>query len=55
MGLTILKVALAVVAGIVLLLICNANRGIARFPLNGIPWVVPIVFGVLTAWSFLLT
>jgi D-xylose transport system permease protein len=27
---------------------------LARFPLAGMPWVVPIVFAVLVAWSLLL-
>ncbi|WP_295535344.1 ATP-binding cassette domain-containing protein [uncultured Thioclava sp.] len=54
LGLTLLKIALAVVAGVVLVTISNMNRGIARFPLSGMPWVIPIVFGVLIVWSFLL-
>ncbi|OOY08856.1 hypothetical protein BMI89_10340 [Thioclava sp. F36-7] len=54
MGLTIAKIAAAVIAGIVLVTISNMNRGVARFPLSGMPWVIPIVFAVLLAWSFLL-
>ena len=54
LGMTLLKIALAVVAGVVLVTISNMNRGVARFPLSGMPWVIPIVFAVLAAWSFLL-
>jgi D-xylose transport system permease protein len=52
-GLTVLKIASVAVAGVVLILICNANRG-ARTPIQGMPWVVLIVLGVLAAWSLLL-
>ena len=41
------------VAGVVLVLICNTNRG-ALVPIQGVPWVVLIVLGVLAAWTFLL-
>ncbi|TNF11725.1 MAG: ATP-binding cassette domain-containing protein [Rhodobacteraceae bacterium] len=54
MGLTLMKIAAAVLAGVVLVVISNMNRGVARFPLSGMPWVIPIVFAVLLAWSFLL-
>ncbi len=50
----LLKIAAAVVAAIVLVLICNVNRGLPAFPFSGMPWVVPIVFAVLVGWSFLL-
>ena len=53
-GVTIAKIGAAVVAGVVLVLICNINRGIARFPVSGMPWVVPIVFAVLALWGFVL-
>ncbi len=52
-GLTALKVLIAAGAGVVLLLVCDANRGVL-VPLRGVPWVVLIVLGVLGAWSFLL-
>lgn len=52
-SLTMAKIALVAVAGIVLVLICNANRG-ALVPIRGVPWAVPIVLGVLAAWTFLL-
>lgn len=52
-SLTIVKIALSAAAGLALILICNANRGILA-PIRGIPWVVPIVLAVLAAWTFLL-
>jgi D-xylose transport system permease protein len=52
-GLTALKIAAVAVAGIALTLICNTNRGVL-VPIQGMPWVVLIVLGVLAAWSLLL-
>jgi D-xylose transport system permease protein len=52
-GITLLKVASAAVAGIVVVLICNANRG-RIVAIKGLPWVVLIVLGVLTLWTMLL-
>jgi len=52
-GLTVLKIAAVAVAGIALTLICNANRGLL-VPIQGMPWVVLIVLGVLGARSLLL-
>ncbi len=53
-GLTVLKILASAVAGVVLVALCNVNRGVARFPFSGMPWVFPIVFGMLIAWSFVL-
>jgi D-xylose transport system permease protein len=50
---TILKIAGTAVAGVVLVLICNTDRG-RLIPIKGVPWVVLIVLGVLGAWTFLL-
>ena len=52
-SLTLLKIAGIAVAGVVLVLICNTNRG-RLIPIKGVPWVVLIVLGVLAAWTFLL-
>ena len=49
-----LKVLAAAVAGAAIVLVCNVDRGVPAFPLSGMPWVIPIVFAVLVAWSFLL-
>jgi D-xylose transport system permease protein len=53
-GLTALKIALGAAAGMAIVLLTNVDRGVPSFPVNGMPWVVPIVFGVLVAWSQLL-
>jgi D-xylose transport system permease protein len=50
---TWLKIALMVAAGVVLVLIGNANRGVA-VAVRGVPWVVLLILVVVTAWSFLL-
>ena len=53
-GLTALKIALGAVAGMAIVLLTNVDRGVRSFPVNGMPWVVPIVFVILVAWSQLL-
>jgi D-xylose transport system permease protein len=50
---TWLKVAVMAIAGVVVVLIGNTNRGIA-IAVRGVPWVVLVVLVVLVAWSFLL-
>ena len=52
-SLTLLKIAAALVAAVVVVLICNTNRGVL-VPIRGVPWVVLIVLGVLTMWTLLL-
>jgi D-xylose transport system permease protein len=52
-SLTILKIVATAAAGVVIVLICNTNRG-RIVPIKGLPWVVLIVLGVLAAWTFLL-
>jgi D-xylose transport system permease protein len=52
-SLTILKIAGTAVAGVVLVLICNTNRG-RLIAIKGVPYVVLIVLGVCAAWTFLL-
>jgi D-xylose transport system permease protein len=52
-GLTVLKIALIAAAGIVVVTISDINR--ANFgTLAGVPWVVPIVLGVLGVYTILL-
>ncbi|HEX9098010.1 MAG TPA: ABC transporter permease [Candidatus Dormibacteraeota bacterium] len=52
-SLTLIKIALIAGAGIVVVAISDINR--ANFgTLAGVPWVVPIVLGVLGAWTILL-
>ena len=50
---TILKIVGAVVAAVVLVMICNTDRG-ALVPIEGMPWIVLIVIGVCAAWTLLL-
>jgi D-xylose transport system permease protein len=52
-SLTVLRIVGSLVAGVVVVLICNADRGVTT-PIQGVPWVVLLVLGVLTAWTFLL-
>ncbi len=53
MGLTMAKIAFVAVAGIIVVAICNVNRG-SFLPIVGVPWVVPLVLIVLGAWTILL-
>jgi D-xylose transport system permease protein len=50
---TAAKVGAAAAAGLVIVAVCDTNRGVLN-PVRGVPWVVLIVLGVLFAWSFLL-
>jgi D-xylose transport system permease protein len=50
---TILKVAAVFAAAVVVVLVCNTDRGVL-VPIKGVPWVLLIVLGVLAAWSVLL-
>jgi D-xylose transport system permease protein len=50
---TWLKVVAMAIAGVVLVLIGNTNRGVT-IAVRGLPWVVLVVLVVLVAWSFLL-
>jgi D-xylose transport system permease protein len=53
-GLTALKIGAVAAAGVVVVLICNANRGTAFKSIRGVPWVVLLVLGVLALWTFVL-
>ncbi|HEU4568751.1 MAG TPA: ABC transporter permease [Marmoricola sp.] len=53
-GLTVAKIAAVAVGGIILVAVCNANRGLLT-PLRGVPWVVPVVIAIVVAWTVLLT
>jgi len=50
---TVLKVAVMAIAGVVIVLIGNTNRGVTVV-VDGVPWVVLVVLVVLVAWSMLL-
>jgi D-xylose transport system permease protein len=51
---TALKIGAVAAAGAVVGVVTNVDRGVPAFPLRGMPWVIPIVFAVLVAWSALL-
>jgi D-xylose transport system permease protein len=52
-SLTLIKIAMMAVVGIVVVAICDINR--ANFgTLEGVPWVIPIVLAILGAWTVLL-
>jgi D-xylose transport system permease protein len=53
-SLTLIKIAALAIAGVVLVLVCNANRGFGLTRLVGVPWIVPLLLGVLVIYSVLL-
>jgi D-xylose transport system permease protein len=52
-SITLLTVGAVAVAGVVLVWICNLNRGTLT-PVQGVPWVIPFVLVILMAQTFLL-
>ena len=52
-SLTLAKIVAVLAAGVIVVLICNTNRG-TLVAIRGMPWVVLIVLGVLSLWTFLL-
>jgi D-xylose transport system permease protein len=50
---TLLRIAIMAVAGVVIVLVGNTNRGVL-VALRGVPWVVIIVFAVLVIYTVLL-
>jgi D-xylose transport system permease protein len=54
LSVTLLKIAAMAVAGVVVVLIGNTDRGVGLVSVRGVPWVVPLVLVVVVAWSFLL-
>jgi D-xylose transport system permease protein len=52
-SLTALKILSALLGGVILVLICNADRGRIK-EVVGVPWVVLVVLGVVVAWTFVL-
>jgi D-xylose transport system permease protein len=51
---TALKIAVMAIAGVVVVLIGNVDRGTALVVVRGVPWVVLLILVVVVAWSFLL-
>jgi D-xylose transport system permease protein len=54
LALTFLKIGTIAIAGVVLVLVCNANRSFGLGKLEGVPWVVPMMLVVLVVYSMLL-
>jgi len=52
-SITLMKISLVTVAGVGVVAICNINRALFG-TLEGVPWFIPIVLGVLGAWTILL-
>jgi D-xylose transport system permease protein len=54
LSLTILKIVLLAAVGVVLVVICNLNRGGHLIKIEGVPYFIYIVLGVLAVWTVLL-
>jgi D-xylose transport system permease protein len=52
-SLTLIKIGVIAAVAIVVVAICNLNRGVLIVQ-EGVPWVIPIVLAVLAAWTVLL-
>ncbi len=53
LSITVLTIVVAGVAGALLVIVCNINRG-NLVPLRGVPWVLPLVLLLAVAWTLLL-
>ena len=53
-SITLLKIGAMAVAGVVVVLIGNTNRGTLLLAVRGLPWVVLVVLGVLVIYTTLL-
>jgi D-xylose transport system permease protein len=51
---TILKIAMMAVAGVVVVVVCNQNRGVGFTVVEGVPWVVLVVLILLVLYTGLL-
>jgi D-xylose transport system permease protein len=51
---TAIRIALVALFGIVVVLICNGNRGTSLVAVQGVPWVIPIVLVLLGVLTVLL-
>ena len=50
---TLLSIVGVAIVGVVIVLICNGNRGLLT-SIRGVPWIVPFVFIVILAYTFLM-
>ncbi len=55
LSVTLLKIGLMAVIGVVLVFVLNVNRGSLLTPLEGVPWVVPVILALLALMTVLLT
>ena len=53
-SITLLKIVVIAVAGVVVVLIGNTNRSHTFIPVRGLPWVVLVVLGILVVYTVLL-
>ena len=53
-SITLLKIGVIAVAGVVVVLVGNANRGSVLLAVRGLPWVVLVVLAVLVIYTTLL-
>jgi D-xylose transport system permease protein len=53
-SITLLKVAVMAIAGVVIVLVGNTNRGVGFTVVRGLPWVVLVVLGILVIYTVLL-
>jgi len=53
LSITLLKIAAVIVAGVVVVLVANTNRG-RLITVEGMPWVVLVVLAILFVWTVLL-
>jgi D-xylose transport system permease protein len=53
LGITVATIVAVALAGIVLVFVCNLNRGVLT-PVQGVPWVIPFIVVILIAQSFML-
>jgi D-xylose transport system permease protein len=52
-SLTAAKIVAVLAGGVLLVLLCNADRGVL-VPVYGMPWVILLVFAVVALWTFVL-
>jgi D-xylose transport system permease protein len=50
----VLGLVVTALGGIVLVWVCNKNRGVGLIPLEGVPWIVPVVIAIILFYSWLL-
>jgi D-xylose transport system permease protein len=53
LGITVATIGAVAVAGIVLVWVCNLNRGVLT-PVQGVPWVIPFIVVILILQTFML-